>query len=59
MEDAETYGMGIEYAKAMLGENYTETAIAAEEKQFNSIYSKIKQAKIQSEHVVFTIHNTN
>jgi nicotinamidase-related amidase len=31
MEDAGTYGMGIEYAKAMLGENYTETAIAAEE----------------------------
>jgi hypothetical protein len=31
MEDAGTYGMGIEYAKAMLEENYTETAIAAEE----------------------------
>jgi hypothetical protein len=31
MEDAGTYGMGIEYAKAMLGENYTKT-IAAEEK---------------------------
>jgi hypothetical protein len=31
MEDAGTYGMGIEYAKAMLGENYTETAIAAKE----------------------------
>jgi hypothetical protein len=31
MEDAGTYGMGIEYAKAMLGENYTEAAIAAEE----------------------------
>ena len=42
--------MGIEYAKAMLGENYTETAIAARkklekkaERQFNLIYSKIKR----------------
>jgi hypothetical protein len=31
MEDAGTYGMGIEYAKTTLGENYTEAAIAAEE----------------------------
>jgi hypothetical protein len=31
MEDVGTYVMGIEYAKAMLGENYTEPAIAAEE----------------------------
>ena len=31
MEDAGTYGIGIEYAKAMLGEDYTEAAIAAEE----------------------------
>jgi nicotinamidase-related amidase len=31
MEDAGTYGMGIEYAKAMLGENYTKTIAAEEE----------------------------
>jgi hypothetical protein len=31
MEYAGTYGMGIEYAKVMLGENYTEAAIAVEE----------------------------
>jgi hypothetical protein len=31
MEDAGTYGIGIGYAKAMLGENYTEAPIAAEE----------------------------
>jgi hypothetical protein len=31
MEDAGTYGMEIEYAKAMLRENYTEAPIAAEE----------------------------
>jgi hypothetical protein len=30
MDGAGTYGMGIEYAKAMLCENYTEAAIATE-----------------------------
>lgn len=43
MQDAGIYEIGIEYAKAMLGENYTEAAIAAEEIRKDGKNLNVKQ----------------